>query len=198
MVVETISAAGRAIDIARPGDSDALIDDEAFGDDEFLPYWAELWPSGVELARDLLGRSLRGARIVDLGAGLGTVSVAAALAGGRVLAADWADDALEWARANAERNDAAIDTLRVDWSAPDPLLARAPFDLVLAADVVYERRNVEALAPLLPNLAREVWLADPDRPFLPDFLEAMEPAWTHEARAVPATRVTLHRFRTRT
>jgi predicted nicotinamide N-methyase len=198
VVVESVSAAGRSIEIARPGDAESLLSEEAFAENEFMPYWAELWPSGVELARDLLRRSLRGARVLDLGAGLGTVAVAAALAGGRVLATDWSQDALEWTRGNAERNGAHLETLWADWTAPDPLLARAPFDLVLAADVVYERRNVDALAPLLPRLAREVWLADPERPFLPDFLDAMAGAWTHEARPVAGTRVTVHRFRIRT
>jgi predicted nicotinamide N-methyase len=198
VILETIAAGGRDIEIARPRDAAALIDEEAFVDDEFLPYWAELWPSGVALAREVLGRALRGARVLDLGAGLGTAAVAAALAGGRVLATDWSAAALEFTRANAERNDVPVETLLADWSAPEPLLERAPFDLVIAADVVYERRNIGMLIPLLPRLAREVWLADPGRAFLPDFLEAAEADWTHEARQAPdAPRVTIHRLRRR-
>jgi len=197
-IVETVASGGRDIEIARPRDAAALIDEDAFGDDEFLPYWAELWPSGVALAREVLGRSLRGARVLDLGAGLGTAAVAAALAGGRVLATDWSEDALAFTRANAERNGAKLETLHADWSAPGPLLDRAPFDLVLAADVVYERRNVEMLAPLLARLTREVWLADPGRPFLPDFLAAIAADWTVESRPAPdAPKVTLHRLRLR-
>ena len=56
---------------------------------------------------------------------------------------------------------------RVSWTEPEALLARAPWDLVLASDVLYEPRNGEALLPLLPRLvdARgEIWLADPGRP----------------------------------
>jgi predicted nicotinamide N-methyase len=199
VIVETISAGGRDIEIARPPSSEALIDEATFGSEEFMPYWAELWPSGVALARDILGRSLRGARVLDLGAGLGTVAVAAALAGGRVLATDWAEESLAFTRANAERNGATVDTLLADWAAPQALLDRAPFDLVLAADVIYERRNIDHLVPLLPRLTREVWLADPDRPFLGDFLEAAQPAWTHDPHPAPdSPRVTIHRLRART
>ena len=41
------AAASRSL---RPPSADELIDEAAFDEDEFLPYWAELWPSGVALA----------------------------------------------------------------------------------------------------------------------------------------------------
>ena len=63
--------------------------------------------------------------------------------------------------ANAERNDAALETLVCSWTAPEPLLARAPWDLVLASDVLYEARNGDVLLELLPRLGDDVWLADP-------------------------------------
>ena len=47
---ERIVVAGRELLIARPDDPESLIDEERFEEDEFLPYWAELWPSGVALA----------------------------------------------------------------------------------------------------------------------------------------------------
>ena len=36
--------------ISRPVDYDRLIDDAAADPEQNLPYWAELWPSGVALA----------------------------------------------------------------------------------------------------------------------------------------------------
>jgi predicted nicotinamide N-methyase len=64
-------------------------------------------------------------------------------------------------------------------SLPEPaaLLARAPFRLVLAADVLYERRSVPVLADLLPRLGGEVLLADPGRPPLDEFLERTGTVW---------------------
>ena len=51
VVEETIAlGAGRELCVLRPRDSEALLDEHAFEEDEFLPYWAELWPSGVALA----------------------------------------------------------------------------------------------------------------------------------------------------
>src|SRR6476469_6115404 len=52
---------GGELSVLRPRDSEALLDEHAFETDEFLPYWAELWPSGVALAREIAPRSLRGA-----------------------------------------------------------------------------------------------------------------------------------------
>ena len=175
IVPETIAIRGLELSIVRPRDSEALLDEEAFEHEEFLPYWAELWPSGVALARALAGRSLRGARVLELGCGLGLPSIAAALAGARVLATDWSPAAVAFASRNAERNGARVETMLVDWAEPSALLAHAPFDLLLAADVLYERRNAETLAELLPRLVGprgEVLVADPGRPHAASFLEA--------------------------
>jgi len=65
----------------------------------------------------------------------------------------------------------SVATARVDWSAPDELIGRGPFDLVLAADVLYERAAVAPLLSLLPRIGNEVWLADPGRPAAAAFLE---------------------------
>ena len=174
LVEEVVPLGGRELVVARPRDSEALLDEHAFEHEEFLPYWAELWPSGVALARALAGRSLRGARTVELGCGLGLPSIAAALAGGRVTATDWSSAAVDFCAANAARNEARLETLVCAWAAPEPLLERAPWDLVLAADVLYERRSVDELLALLPALGGEVLLADPGRPPAAEFLARAE------------------------
>src|SRR6478672_4756234 len=111
LVEEVVAIAGHDIALLRPRDPDSLATQEAYERDEFLPYWAELWPSAIALARMVAARALHGARTLELGCGLGLPSLAAALAGGRVLATDWAPDALEAVRANAARNDLAVETL---------------------------------------------------------------------------------------
>src|SRR3954449_3718886 len=131
LVEQVVALEGHDLVIVRPRDSEALIDDQAFGGDEFLPYWADLWPSAELLARTVIGRALRGARVLELGCGLGLPSVAAALAGGRVLATDWAPDAIAAVELNARRNDLALEALTVDWRHPQPLVERGPWDLVL-------------------------------------------------------------------
>jgi predicted nicotinamide N-methyase len=189
LVEEVVPLRGRELRILRPRDSEALLDEEAFERDEYLPYWAELWPSSLALARALDGRSLRGARTLELGCGLGLPSIAAALAGGRVLATDWSAEAIAIAAENAARNGARVETLVCSWTEPAPLLERAPWDLVLASDVLYEARNADVLLGLLPRLGAEVWLADPGRPAAGPFLEAARREWTITSRG------TVHRLR---
>ena len=180
VVEESVALRGDALSVLRPRESESLLNEEAFENEEYLPYWAELWPSGVALARAVAVRSLRGRRTLELGCGLGLPSVAAALAGGRVLATDWSEDAMPFVRANAERNEAEVETLVCSWAEPEPIVERAPWDLVLASDVLYERRNIPLLLDLLPRLVDErgeVWLADPGRALLPGFRQALEPDW---------------------
>src|SRR5439155_14224135 len=98
LIEERVELAGRAVSLLRPPSADELIDEETFDEDEFLPYWAELWPSGLALARYVAGLDLVGRKVLELGCGLGLPSLAAALRGADVLATDWADEAIELLR----------------------------------------------------------------------------------------------------
>ena len=193
LVEETIPLRGATLEVRRPRDTEALLDEEAFEREEFLPYWAELWPSGTALARHVSGRALKGARVLELGCGLGLPSLAAALAGGRVLATDWSPRALELLRDNADRNGAALQTALLDWRSPHWAIDRGPWDLVLAGDVLYERHNVLLMLDLLPRLVGpggEVWLADPGRPPAAEFAERAAERFERSERSDGA--VTLH------
>jgi predicted nicotinamide N-methyase len=190
---------GADLVIARPRDPAALLDEERFAaQDEFLPYWADLWPSARALARTLAARRLGGMRVLELGCGLGLPSIVAAHGGARACATDWAPEAVAAARANAERNGLELEGLVVDWRAPDALVVRAPWDLVVAADVLYEERNVAPLLDLLPRLGAEVLLADPGRAAAAGFLAAGAERFAVTAAADPGhPSVTVHRLRAR-
>ena len=178
LVEETVEAGPLVLRILRPPDADALIDEARFAEDEFMPYWAELWVSGVRLAAAVAERDLGGASVVELGCGLGLPSVAAALSGATVLATDWAPEALDVTARNAHRNGVEVETLLADWAHPQAIVERAPFDLVLCADVLYEPRNVDALLALLPRLGDEVLLGEPGRATAGRFFEAAERDWS--------------------
>lgn len=195
LVEEQIELAGRRLSVLRPPDAEALIDERAFERDELLPYWAELWPSGLVLARTVGELELAGMRVLELGAGLGLPSLAAAAGGAAVLATDWSADAVELLRRNAARNAIELRADVVRWDEPEPAVREAPWDLVLAADVLYERRNAEPLLELLPHLGHEVLLADPSRPQADEFLEAAAARWRIEtAHDAERPRVAVHRL----
>jgi predicted nicotinamide N-methyase len=180
-VTDDLELGGRLLSVTHPPDAAELIDEDAFARDEFLPYWAELWPSSVALARTAAALPLDGLAVVELGCGLALPSIVAALGGARVLATDWSAEALAYAERNAGANGAELRTARVAWADAEALVADAPFDLVLAADVLYEPRNALQLRELLPRLGGEALLADPGRPALPGFLAAIEADWLVES-----------------
>jgi predicted nicotinamide N-methyase len=153
------------------------------------PYWSVLWRSGVALARELDGRQLRGLRVVELGCGLAVPSLAAARAGATVLATDACAEALALVGRNAQANGVSVETAKADWAKPGELVGRAPFDLVLAADVLYERASVAPLLTLLPQLAPVAWLADPGRPAEGAFLEEAGRRWRIETRVRGVVRI---------
>jgi predicted nicotinamide N-methyase len=176
LVAERIAVAGTTLDVLRPRNPEALLDEAAFEHEEFLPYWAEVWPSAPVLATRLAERGVSGLRILELGCGLGVTGLAAAGLGAAVTATDWAPDALELLARNAARNGVGLAVRRLDWFAavdgplfadPGPPPPADGWPLVVAADVLYEARN---RGPLLATLDRvvapggEAWIADPGRP----------------------------------
>jgi predicted nicotinamide N-methyase len=216
LVSQSVELPGGELRILQPEEAADLPDDGPVEWAPVAPYWAVLWRSGVALARELEGveleggrssararRALAGRRVVELGCGLAVPSIAAARAGASVLATDVSTEALALAKRNARANGVRIETAALDWADPGAVAARAPsvellagrdrFDLVLAADVLYERPAVAALLDLLPRLAREAWLADPGRSAAGAFLEQASRRWPVDTRVRGVVRI--HRLR---
>jgi predicted nicotinamide N-methyase len=175
--------------LLQPQEAAALPDAGPIEWAPIAPYWSVLWRSGVALACELDGVALRSLRVVELGCGLAVPSIAAAHAGAAVIATDVCAEALTLAAHNAHANGVRIETATVDWAEPDELVGRAPFDLVLAADVLYERASVGLLLSLLPRLAPEAWLADPGRPAADAFVEQARRRWPVETRVRDVVRI---------
>jgi len=177
-VPRRIVIAGRAIDVWRPPDMEALIDIAAFEADERIPYWADVWESAIVLAEELARLDGRGLSLLELGCGLGLPSLVAAQAGFAVTATDYEEPALAGVRFNAAKLDGvAITTRSLDWRQPPADLGR--FDRVVAADVLYEPHHVRALAGLIAlTLAPggTALVADPCRARAAGFPEACRAA----------------------
>jgi predicted nicotinamide N-methyase len=124
-------------------------------------------------------------RVVELGCGLGVPSLVAAARGADVVAVDWAAEAIALLHTNAAANGLPVDARVADWRA-----FGGAFDLALAADVLYEARNVEPLLGLLPALAPEVLLGEPGRPAAAEFLRRARERWRVEEAADRVYRLT--------
>jgi predicted nicotinamide N-methyase len=159
IVHEQVVVEGRTFLIRKPNETDRLLDHPAvraaFAADEYMPYWADLWPAARMLAKAILREDWApGLEALEIGCGLGLPGIAALARGLRVTFSDYDATALRFAAENARAN--GFDnfrTLQLDWRAP-PADLRVP--VVLASDLIYEMRNV---APLV-GLIRQVLLAD--------------------------------------
>jgi predicted nicotinamide N-methyase len=193
---EEVLVGGATVTVIRPSDWAELRHQEG-ADGRSAPYWAIPWPSGVRLAEALSERDdLAGKRVLELGCGLAIPSIVAARAGAQVTATDGASDAVVFAAHNLALNDAEAEVALVDWREGDELVEQAPWDLVVAADVLYLRHNVEALLRLLPLLIEpggEAIVADPNRSGGRDFAAAARRIFSLET--TPGEKVSIHRMR---
>jgi len=171
-----------SLTISRPVDYDRLIDDAAADPEQNLPYWAELWPSGVALAAKIARDPaiVQGRRVLELGCGLGVTAIAALKAGADLLVTDYSPEALALCSLNAlDQVGAQPKSLRVNWRDIGATLhgtVEGGFPVVLAADVLYEGRDLEPLLALVEHVVApsgELWLAEPGRPPAARFLESI-------------------------
>jgi predicted nicotinamide N-methyase len=180
------------------GAMELLYEQNFDANDEYPPYWAELWPSSIALARAVAAAAPVGARVLELGCGLGLPSIAAALCGAHVLATDRSTDALTFTTYNAALNGTSVEVGVCSWADAESVLSRGPWDLVLGADVLYPHADLTDLAELLPRLVTaggEVWLADPGRPPAAAFVAACA-GWAQACSVHQGdVGVTVHRLR---
>ena len=131
-------------------DASSFGDPTACGDDSDWTRGA-IWPGGELLASFLTPALVRGRRVLELGCGTGIAGLAAADLGAAEIVLT--DAEIDVAAANAARHGAEIAVRTLAWGDADALAAlRPPFDLVLAADVVYPASD-GAIGPLLASLS---------------------------------------------
>jgi len=170
----------RTFRLCFPADQDGLLDSPntlaRFEQDEYLPYWGQPWPASALLAEYLLRTTPHvGGRVIEIGAGLGLVSLAAAALGWPVVASDYDEDALRFIRENADRNHLRLaGTMLLDYRQPPD---RPCWDCILAADLLYEERLVAPVAKWIKAALAEGGVAmvcDPNRSTADNFHEELE------------------------
>jgi predicted nicotinamide N-methyase len=164
--VETHRFGSVAVRIARPVDPDRLLDDPGVLEwnrrDDYMPYWAYLWP-GAYLLAERVARSheieptlsATPLAAIEIGCGLGLAGLIALARGVKVQFTDYDPAPLQFVARSAIENgfDPSHFTTRLlDWrDLPDER-----FPLILGADVLYEAR----LVPLIANLLDRMMSAD--------------------------------------
>ncbi len=167
--VEPVDLGDITLELLRVADPDTLIenvDSGLFAAEDRFPYWADLWNSGIGLARWVRATGiLEHKRVLELGCGIGIVGIAAAHCGAVVTMTDNAEEALLFTAYNVKRNcpSAPVDLRFLDWRKPD---MAGTYDAIVGADILYERSDFDALLTLFGNLLAPngmVLLSDPDR-----------------------------------
>lgn len=168
------------------------------------PFFAVPWPGAQAVARAIADGVVDVAdrRVLEVGCGSGLAAVAAARAGARVLATDVAPLALRVTRLLAQLHDVAVAVAPLDLL-DDAAVARAlaDVDVVIAADVVYNRDLGAALEGLLTRCRAQgvdVVVTDSGRPYFDP--TGLRPTAVHDV-PVPVgvegrttRRVTTYRF----
>lgn len=188
VVYKTLVLEGRSFEIGYPGNPDALLDHPAthaaFERDEYMPYWADLWPSAQVLGRALLQQdwgdwqngSSPPLQALEIGCGVGLPGIVALSLGFEVRFSDYDLAALEFVKRNAIANGfEQFETLGLDWRVPPDFQV----DLLLASDVIYEERNIEPLIRLMQVVLKPggcCLLVDPNRPWQKLFRRALKAA----------------------
>jgi predicted nicotinamide N-methyase len=148
-----LSFGGRALKLVRPAEPDRLLDHPAVVDrnrrDDYMPYWAYLWPGAYLLAEAVAAeRWVKGTPALEIGCGLGLAGLVGATRGLNVCFTDYDDAPLEFVARSARAN--GLDPSRyatrlLDWREP----SAEKFSVILAADVLYERRLVPLVVDVL-------------------------------------------------
>ena len=178
---QEVTVAGLTFPFTRIADPDAVLDQVAAEEDRLekvsgrrkegdylhLPYWAELWDSAAGVVELLplfaVNDDSRSTYVLDLGCGMGLAGTVAAKLGMRVLFADLEPPALLFAKLNSLPEAQRVEFRRVDWR-KDRLGQK--FDLILGADILYERKQWDFLEPFWREHLKEdgtILLGEPGR-----------------------------------
>ena len=162
VVVTRLEFGGRTVSVVRPADPDRMLDDPAVREwnqrDDYMPYWAYLWPGAFLLAEAVVREPWPVAEdgsepleALEIGCGVGLAGLAALGQGLRVCFSDYDEAPLGFVSRSADANGfdpTRFSTRILDWrDLPDET-----FPVILASDVLYERRLVPLVAKLLAKM----------------------------------------------
>lgn len=173
-VLREYAIENRTLKLVLPHQPDMLLDDPsvraASVEDDYMPYWAYLWPAALEMSRAVLRANWSArTRVLELGCGLGLAGIAAMAAGCDVTLTDYDAMSVHVASRNAELNGFRnFRSHTLDWRLPPA----EQFTVILGCDVTYEQRNHAPILALLQSCLEPggvCWLADGGRNVSTDF-----------------------------
>ena len=167
---------GRPFRLTLPAVPDAFLEDPevhaAFDRDEYMPYWAFLWPAALKMVSTILKSDLPvDAEVLEIGAGIGIVGLAGLAKGLNVTISDYEPKAVELALFNARKNGFTRgDGMVLDWRSPPA----KQYQLIWGCELLYEDRHHDPLLTLTKRMMRPdgyAWFVDGGRVRAQRFLD---------------------------
>ncbi len=165
---------GRKFKILLPKDLDGFLNTDDVMHE--FPLWAKIWPASWILAGFVAEMPVAPEkRFLEIGGGIGLVSIVAATFGHQIIMTEYNPDALQFARANALINQCPqLDIQALDWNRPR---LSGQFDYIVASEVSYREADIQSLQMLFKNSLKtggEVILAGEMRKLSKEFYRAFE------------------------
>ena len=115
-----------------------------------FPLWAKIWKASWVLSGYLADMPVDASkRILEIGGGVGLVSIVATAFGHRITMTEYNPDALNFARANACRNNCPdLPILKLDWHQSE---LSDQFDMIVASEVTYKEEDFSPLTQLFKS-----------------------------------------------
>lgn len=166
--VREYSFGEQRLKLTIPDRPDALLEDAevlaANDRDDYMPYWAYLWPAAIHMSRAVMQTDWpQGTRVLELGCGVGLVGVAARAKGCRVTMTDYDAKSVAVSLHNARLNGFEdVEARELDWRVPP----QETYPVILGCDLLYEQRNLAPILELLESMLEPggiCWLADGGR-----------------------------------
>ena len=191
---------GQTFRLTLPAVPDALLEDPevhaAFDRDEYMPYWAFLWPAALKMAATILKTPWpAGGEVLEIGAGIGIVGLAGLARGLNVTISDYEPKSVELALYNARRNGFTKGAgLVLDWRSPPD----RQFPYLWGCELLYEDRHHEPLLELTRKMLTSdgvAWFVDGGRMRAERFCKLVPEFGLHcqlfdeDFRPLPAPRV---------
>lgn len=172
--INELAINGRRFQILLPKDLQRFIHADDVMQD--FPLWAKIWPASWVLAGYLAEMPVaEDKRFLEIGGGIGLVSIVAAAFGHHILMTEYNPDALQFARANALINQCPqLNIQELDWNRPR---LSGQFDYIVASEVSYRGKDIQPLQMLFKNSLKtggEVILAGEMRKLSKDFYKVLE------------------------
>lgn len=161
--VSKLTVKGRTFDFLVPKTLDRFMNpDDVF---EHFPLWAKIWEASLVLAEYLAGITVDPKkRFLEIGGGMGIVSIVASSFGHDITLTEYNTDALNFARANAEKNRTGIDSTlqiaKLDWNEP---ILEETYDLIFGSEIIYNDRDYQPILRLFDKFLKpggEIILAE--------------------------------------